>query len=147
MQIKFDQITNIQPGNIIQYDKIPYTIYDIDKNLVYLKNPELKNIGIPINKIFPILATDDILINCNFSIIDKLNHYDKNNILLQSKTTYKLNNELDFKVSIIIDYDIPYNDIIKPINSIEYFDNKIKYLHQIQNIFKLFYNSELIIIN
>ena len=127
MKIKFSDINDIKIGNIIQYKNIPYTIYDIDNNLIFLKNPDLKNIGIPINEILPILATDDVLQSCNFIILDKLD-YHCNNTLLQSKTLYKLNNDLDFKISVIIDYDVSYNTIIKPINEIEYIDNKIKYL-------------------
>ena len=136
--INFLEINELKHGNMVQYNSNPYTIYDIDNNLIYLKSPDLKNIGIPFNLLRPILLTDNVMLACQFELKQEPETIYIGVDLIQTKTTYELKKNdfgINFKVNVIIDYNEDNNPyLVKTFDKINNNDSSIKYLHQIQNI-------------
>jgi len=146
-KIEFNNINFLKLGNLVQYNGEIYSIYDMDDNLVYLNNSELNNIGIPISEIKPVLITDLVMDACDFRIDSEPENIFLGDKLIQVRTNYALKQnkfDIDFKICIIIDYTEPDPFLVKTFDKIDKGEHKIKYLHQIQNIFKHYYNFELI---
>lgn len=144
---EFHIINELKIGNMVQYNLNPYSIYDMDEKLVYLSNVDLKNIGIPFSELKPILITDQVMDACEFKIESEPETIFIGDKLIEVKTKYKLKEndlKIDFKICIVMDYteDDPF--LIKTFDKIDKDEKKIKYLHQVQNIFKHYYDFELI---
>lgn len=142
MEIKYSLINPFKIGNLIKYNNIAYTIYDIDENdeLIYINNPELNNIGLPYSEISPLTCSKEMMNVCSFNAIENsIEIINKEGDLIETTELYKLNNDqIDFTVKI---YNKYLNNKLIIDNKLE---NKIKYIHQVQNIFKHFFNIELI---
>lgn len=152
IKIDFDDINQIKVDNIVNYGSGVYTIYDIEDNILYLKNPDNENIGVPITSIRPILLSDKIMELCGFEIEYEPELKERNGNVIQSKTSYRIiNTELgiDMSVVIIIDYEWDSNEmfLIDTLDKLDKKSKKIKWLHQLQNVFKSIYGIELITIN
>lgn len=147
-EIKFNEINPLSIGNIVQYNSEPYTIYDIDESgLVYLNNPDVKNIGIPESKIRPILITIQVMDTCNFKIESEPEKIFIGDKLIQVRTDYLLKEnkfDIDFKISVFTDYDNDDPFLVNTFDKIDKGEEKIKYLHQVQNVFKKIYNFEMV---
>lgn len=147
--VEFQQINPLRIGNIVQYGKNPYSIYDMDEGLVYLNNPDMKNIGIPESEIRPVLVTDHVMDACKFKLESEPERIFVGERLTQVRTNYKLIDTalgIDFKICIITDCDDEDPFLVKTFDKIDKGETKIKYLHQVQNIFKHFFDFELITI-
>jgi len=121
----------------------------MDENgvLVYLNNPDLKNIGIPKSEIKPVIITDQVMDACKFTIESEPEKIFIGDRLTQVRTNYVLmDNEwaVDFKVCILTDYNDDDPFLARTFDKIDKGEEKIKYLHQVQNIFKHFFNFELV---
>jgi len=146
--VEYKKINPLQIGNIVQYQQNVYSIYDMEDNgMIYLNNPDYKNIGIPESEIKPVLITDQVMNACKFTlesepekifIGDKLNQVRTNYILKENEWG------IDFKVCIVTDYNEDDPFLVKTFDKIDKGEEKIKYLHQVQNIFKHFFNFELV---
>lgn len=145
--LDFKEINVLSIGNIVQYMSDVYSIYDMDDSLIYLCNVDLCNIGIPVSEIRPVLVSDMVMDVCDFvieSVPETIYIGDK---LISVRTDYALNVnkfDIDFKISIVIDYDNNDPFLVNTFDKIDQGETKVKYLHQIQNIFKHYYNFELI---
>jgi hypothetical protein len=118
-----------------------------DNGMVYLNNPDLKNIGIPESEIKPIAITDNVMNECKFSLESEPEKIYIGDKLNQVRTNYVLKeNEwgIDFKVCIVTDYNQDDPFLVKTFDKIDKGEEKVKYLHQVQNIFKHFFNFELV---
>lgn len=149
MKIDFENINKIKIDNIVNYLGNVYTIYDIEDSILYLKNPDNSNIGVPLTEIRPILLTDKVMEMCGFDLIEDPTTTYVGNTLVQTKTPYRLIKEeygIDISVIIVIDYEWEDNDtfLIKTFDKIDKSDKKVRWLHQIQNIFTSIYGIELI---
>jgi len=145
--VEFNKINPLCIGNIVQYKKNPYSIYDMDDGLVYLNNPDTKNIGIPESEIRPVLVTDMVMDACKFKLESEPERIFVGEKLIQVRTNYILIDTklgIDFKICIITDYNEDDPFLVKTFDKIDKGEKKIKYLHQVQNIFKHFFNFELI---
>lgn len=148
--IEYDKINQLEIGNLVQYNSNIYSLYDIDDKLLYLNNPDLKNIGIPKSEIRPVLLTDQVMITCNFELVGEPENIYIGDKLVQVRTVYSLKqNEwnIDFKVTIIVEYDDLDPFLVQTFDKIDKGENKVKYLHQVQNIFKHFFGFELVTID
>lgn len=145
--VEYNKINILKIGNFIQYKNNVYTIYDIDDGLIYLNNPDFENIGIPESKIKPVLITDNVMTTCNFNLQAEPEKIFIGNKLIQVRTNYHLNDNqwnIDFKICIITDYDNNDPFLVRTFDKIDKGEEKVKYLHQVQNIFKHFFKFELV---
>jgi hypothetical protein len=146
--VEYKEINQLKIGNIVQYQQNVYSIYDMEDNgMVYLNNPDLKNIGIPESEIKPIAITDNVMNECKFSLESEPEKIYIGDKLNQVRTNYVLKeNEwgIDFKVCIVTDYNQDDPFLVKTFDKIDKGEEKVKYLHQVQNIFKHFFNFELV---
>lgn len=152
MEINFDDINKIKIDNIVNYLGNVYTIYDIEDDILYLKTPDNSNLGVPLSEIRPILLTDKVMEMCHFELLEEPTHKYMGDSLIQTKTPYRLINEeygIDITVVIIIDYEWEDDDmfLVKTFDKIDSSEKKIRWLHQLQNVFKSIYGIELISIN
>jgi hypothetical protein len=152
MKIDFDDINKIKIDNIVNYLGNIYTIYDIEDDILYLKTPDNSNLGVPLSEIRPILLTDKVMELCGFNLIEEPTTKYIGQTLVQTKTPYRLFKEeygIDMSVIIVIDYEWEENDmfLVKTFDKIDQSDKKVRWLHQIQNIFKSIYGIELVSIN
>lgn len=148
-KIEFNKINFLKFGNMVQYELNPYTIYDMDDKLIYLNSIELKSIGIPESEIRPILITDLVMDACDFSIESEPEKIFVGAKLIEVRTDYTLRQNkfnIEFKISIVVDHSEPDPFLAKTFDKIDKGEEKVRYLHQVQNIFKHFYNFELITI-
>ena len=146
--VEFSKINKLQIGNIVQYNTDVYSIYDMDEmGLIYLNNPDLKNIGIPESKIKPVVIIDHVMDACNFKLLAEPEKIFVGDKLIQVRTTYTLLENkwgIDFKVCIVTDYNEEDPFLVRTFDKIDKGEEKVKYLHQVQNIFKHFFNFELV---
>lgn len=150
MELKYIEINDICTNNFVQYDNNIYSIYDMDSVLVYLTNPELPNIGVPMSKLRPIILSDNVMNVCGFNMICEPHIVYVGNDIVKTKTSYTFKpkhnkTNVDFKVTLVRDYDKD-NDpfLVKALDQIDKTDTNIKYLHQVQNIYRMTYNNELL---
>lgn len=154
VEIDYKKINNIRINSLVYFKSTIWKIYDIDNDVLYLTNPSKENIGVLMNEIHPIIITPDIMELCGFkinSIEDEPLYYIGKNII-QTKTIYSLlNNEfgVDIKLKVIMNYELDddNNLSLNKLSEISQDDTSLKYLHQVQNIFKDLYKFELIDIN
>lgn len=146
--VEFSKINKLQIGNIVQYNTDVYSIYDMDEmGLIYLNNPDLKSIGIPESKIKPVVIIDHVMDACNFKLLAEPEKVFVGDKLIQVRTTYTLLENkwgIDFKVCIVTDYNEEDSFLVRTFDKIDKGEEKVKYLHQVQNIFKHFFNFELV---
>lgn len=146
--VEFSKINKLQIGNIVQYNTDVYSIYDMDEmGLIYLNNPDLKSIGIPESKIKPVVIIDHVMDACNFKLLAEPEKIFVGDKLIQVRTTYTLLENkwgIDFKVCIVTDYNEEDPFLVRTFDKIDKGEEKVKYLHQVQNIFKHFFNFELV---
>jgi hypothetical protein len=146
--VEFSKINKLQIGNIVQYNTDVYSIYDMDEmGLIYLNNPDLKSIGIPESKIKPVVIIDHVMDACNFKLLAQPEKIFVGDKLIQVRTTYTLLENkwgIDFKVCIVTDYNEEDPFLVRTFDKIDKGEEKVKYLHQVQNIFKHFFNFELV---
>ena len=148
--IEYNKINQLEIGNLIQYNKEIYSLYDLDDKLLYLNNPDLKNIGIPESEIRPVLLTEHVMNTCNFELTAEPENFYLGKDLVQVRTNYSLKPnkwKIDFKVTIVSDYNDPDPFLVNTFDKIDKGEQKIKYLHQVQNIFKHFFEFELVTID
>ena len=147
-KIEFSEINPLKIGNLVQYDSNVYSIYDMDAGLIYLNNPDFKNIGIPEDKIKPVVINDMVMNTCNFTLQSEPERIFIGEKLVQVRTDYSLKENkwnIDFKVCVFIDYEQDEDPfLVKTFDKINKNEEKIKYLHQVQNIFKHFFGFELV---
>lgn len=146
--VEYKEINQLKIGNIVQYKQNVYSIYDMEDNgMVYLNNPDFKNIGIPESEIKPIMITDHVMKECKFSMESEPEKIFIGDKLNQVRTNYFLKENdwgIDFKVCIVTDYNQDDPFLVQTFDKIDKGEEKIKYLHQVQNIFKHFFNFELV---
>lgn len=148
--INFKQTNQLVCHNIVSWNGLPYTIYDVDYNdgIIYLKHPDNKNVGIPETELKPILLTDETMKLCGFDIeIPMIQKFEDDKCKI--KTVYRLyrpNEGIDMTVSIIISVDLNKQDtfIIPTINQLDPNTKIVSYLHQLQNLFWANYGRQLI---
>lgn len=151
VEINYTRINDIRINSLVYFKSSIWKIYDIENDVLYLTNPTKENIGVLIEEIHPIIITQEVMELCGFNIIsqeDEPLYYIGKNII-QTKTIYSLKNEqfnVDIKLKVVLDYKFDENNnlTIDTLNLISKDDKSLKYLHQIQNIFKDLYNFELI---
>ncbi len=154
VEIEYSKINDIRIGNLVYFKSIIWQVYDFEDDTVYLLSPNKENIGVLNTEILPILISPEVMELCGFKVFsnedEPLFYIGKNEI--QTKTVYTLKNSefnIDLKLKVIMNYAIDANNnfIINTLNEISNDDKSLKYLHQVQNIFKDMYKFELIVID
>jgi hypothetical protein len=150
IDIDYKSINVISIGNVVYFNFSVWKIYDIENTMLYLKSPLKENIGVPIDDITPIILTPEIMYMCGFLLIstEYSPQYYIGKDLIQTKTEYHLFNDkfdIDMKLNIVMDYKLKEDQyFIDSINDINENSTNLLFLHQIQNLFKLYYKFELI---
>jgi hypothetical protein len=150
IEIDYKSINIISIGNVVYFNSSVWKIYDIENNMLYLKSPLKENIGVPMDDVTPIILTPEIMHMCGFLLVstEYSPQYYIGKDLIQTKTEYHLFNDkfdIDMKLNIVMDYKLKEDQyFIDSINEINENSTNLLFLHQIQNLFKKYYNFELI---
>lgn len=151
IEINYTKINDIRTNNLVYFQSKIWKIYDFEGDVVYLTSPNKENIGVLNSEILPIIINQEIMELCGFKVTsneDEPLYYIGKNII-QTKTVYTLINkefDVDLKLKIVMNYELDTNNnfSLNTLSEISKDDKSLKYLHQVQNIFKDMYNFELI---
>ena len=151
IDIDYEKINEIRINNLVYFNESIWKIYDIENDVLYLTNPDKKNVGALKKEISPVLITTDTMELCGFTIcsIEDDNQYFIGNDIIQTKIIYHLLKpafDIALKFKIVTDYKLDKNNqfVLANMNEIDPSEKKLRWLHQIQNIFIDYYKFELI---
>ena len=151
ISIDYSKVNNIRINNLVYFNQTIWKIYDIENDVLYLKNPDKSNVGALKNEISPVLITTDIMELCGFAVfsIEDDNQYYIGKDIIQTKVVYQLKKpqyDIDLKFKIVTDYKLDKNNqfILANIGEVDLAEKKMRWLHQVQNAFFDLYKIELV---